>query len=189
MPASTPPASTAGAPSTGAASNVHPAPNAPLQSVTVSGLAGNTFVVDIWQQRDDKTCFDHAYGAPMITFLTKHPCRGLHRVLATTTVNHRPVAIAESSTGFPGAGENDPYKYTAQFKALEAADNTGSINDLLREGYRLPSGPTSIPSTEVFNVLGQDNGVSIYDVWYLTGPTSPKDKALFQLTEDVFLHF
>jgi hypothetical protein len=180
---------TSGAPASAPASDIHPAPAAPLHTVSVSGTSGTTFQVKIWQERDDKTCFDHAYGTPMVTFLTEHPCRGLHRVLATTTVNGRPVALAESSTGFNGAGPNDPYKYTAQFKALEEADDTGSINDLLREGYRLPSGPSSVPSSEVFNVLGQDNGVVIYDVWYEDGPTSAKDPALIQLTEDVFLHF
>lgn len=189
VPASTPAPVTSGVPTTPAATDIHPAPASPLRTVNVSGPTGKTFDVQIWQERDDKTCFDHAYGTPIVTFLTEHPCLGLHRVLATTTVKGRPVAIAESSTGFHGAGADNPYKYTAQFKALEEADDTGSINDLLREGYRLPSGPTSVPSAEVFNVLGQDNGVVIYDVWYLDGSTPADDPALIQLTEEVFLHF
>jgi hypothetical protein len=38
-------------------------------------------------------------------------------------------------------------------------------------------------------VLGQDEGVTIWDVWYLDGPTPDNDKALIKMTEDLFLRF
>jgi hypothetical protein len=182
-----PPVTSAAAASTPAA-GLHPAPASPLHKVTVNAPDGTTYVIKIWQQVDNKTCFDHAFGAPMISFLTKHPCGGLRRDLATTTVGGRQVGFALSSTGFPGT-PTSPYKYASEFTTLEMANGTGSISDLLREGYRLPSGPSAVPSSEAFNVLGQDNGVNVYDVWYLNGSTPNNDPALIKMTEDIFLQF
>jgi hypothetical protein len=169
-------------------SAAHPVPAAPLRTATVHTSDGITYVIKIWADVSDKTCFDHAYGGPMITFLTEHPCRGLERFLGTTSVNNRPVGFAESATSFAGT-TTDPYVNSGTFRQLEEADGTGSINDLLREGYRLPSGPTSVPSSEAFNVVGQDNGVTVWDVWYLDGPTPNNDKALVKMTTDIFLQF
>ncbi len=169
-------------------SAAHPAPSAPLRTATVHTSDGITYVIKIWADVSNKTCFDHAYGQPMITFLTEHPCRGLERLLGTTSVNNRPVGFAESVTSFAGTAK-DPYVNSGKFRQLEETDGTGSINDLLREGYRLPSGPTSVPSSEAFNVVGQDNGVTVWDVWYLDGPTPTNDKALVKMTMDIFLQF
>jgi hypothetical protein len=144
--------------------------------------------VKIWADVTDETCFDHAYGRPIITFLTEHPCVGLERFLGTTRVNGRPVGFAESATAFHGTAK-DPYKWAGEFAKLEEQDGTGSINDLLREGYRLPGGPTSVPSPDAFNVIGQDEGVTVWDVWYLDGPTPYNDAALTKMTEDIFLQY
>jgi hypothetical protein len=188
-PASTPSTPTTAAAGTSAAGTVHPAPATPLRTVTVHAPDGATYVIEIWQQVDNPTCFDHAHGQPIVTFLTQHPCTGLRRYLATTTVNGRPVAFAEAATGFAGTPQH-PYQDASRFKSLEEADNTGSINDLLSEGYRLPHGlPTSVPDSEAFNVLGQDNGVVVYDAWYLDGPTPAQDPALIKMTQDIFLQF
>jgi hypothetical protein len=146
------------------------------------------YVIKIWADVKNSTCFDHAYGRPVVTFLTEHPCSGLERLLVTTAVHGRSVGVAISETGIPGTG-NDPYKYSGQFRTLLEEDGTGSIADLMREGYRLPTGPTSVPAHEAFNVLGQDNGIDIYDVWYLDGTTPDNDPALIKMTEDIFLQF
>ena len=184
----TPPVSTTvPAPSTDTQA-IHPAPSEPVRTAVVHASDGTTYVVKIWWDVKNDTCFDHAYGQPIITFLTQHPCTGLERYLATTTVNGRPVAFAESATGFPGTAR-DPYRWASRFGTLEKADGTGSLNDLLREGYRLPSGPTAIPSGEAFNVIGQDQGVTVWDVWYLDGTTPTNDPALIKMTNDVFLQF
>ncbi|MDT4926120.1 MAG: hypothetical protein QOG01_3833 [Pseudonocardiales bacterium] len=188
-PASTPsvasPTETAPAPST---STIHPAPSAPLRTATVHAGDGTTYVIKIWADVKNDTCFDHAYGQPMITFLTEHPCTGLQRVLGTTTVNGRPVAFAESALGFRSP-PSDPYKYASEFSTLVRRDGTGNINDLLREGYRLPAGPTRVPYPDAFNCVGQDEGVTVWDAWYLDGPTPNNDKALVTMTEDIFLQF
>jgi hypothetical protein len=168
--------------------STHPVPASPLRTATVTASGGRTYIVKIWADVKDDTCFDHAYGTQMITFLTEHPCSGLERILATTTVGGRDVGFAESSTGFPGTPK-DPYKDAGEFSKLELADGTGSIKDLMMDGYRLPSGPSSVPGSEAFNVLGQDNGVTVWDAWYLTGSTPADDKALIRMTQDLFLQF
>lgn len=169
-------------------SGTHPVPSQPLRTVTVTGSNGTKYTVQIWADVSDPSCFDHAYGQPVITFLTQHPCKGLRRYLGTTTVNGRPVGFAQESTGFAGTA-TDPYIYTSQFTQLVQRDGTGSIDDLMREGYRLPSGPTSVPSPDAFNCLGQDQGVTIWDLWYLDGPTPNNDKALVDLTGALFLQY
>jgi hypothetical protein len=173
--------------STPATSTIHPAPSAPQRTVTVQ-TEDTHYVVKIWWDVEDATCFDHAYGDPIVSFLIRHPCSGLHRYLATTVVNGRPVGIALSSTGFPGR-PHDLYGEAGKFAGLEQADGTGSLNDLLREGYRLPSGPTAVPPGEAFNVLGQDQGVTVWDAWYLDGTTPTNDPALIKMTQDLFLRF
>lgn len=167
---------------------IHAAPSAPLRTATVHAADGATYVIKIWADVQDDTCFDHAHGGPIVTFLTQHPCGGLHRYLATTTVHGRPVGFNESATGFPGTAEH-PYRDASRFADLEEQDGTGSIDDLLMDGYRLPSGPTSVPADEAFNVLGQDQGVTVWDAWYLDGATPTNDPALIKMTQDVFLQF
>jgi hypothetical protein len=170
------------------ASTTHPVPSTPLKTVSVHAPSGTTYLVKIWADVKDATCFDHAFGQAIITFLIKHPCQGLERYLGTTTVHGNPVGFAESVTGFRGTAK-DPYANSNEFTRLENSDGTGSINDLLREGYRLPAGPTSVPSSEAFYVLGQDNGVTVWDVWYLADTTPANDPALIQMTKDIFLQF
>src|SRR5207247_2533774 len=131
--------------SSAATVTLHPAPAQPLKTVTVHAVDGTTYVVQIWADVKNPDCIGHAYGGPITTFLVKHPCLGLERRLGTTTVGGRPVGFNESETAFNGTAKN-PYKWASAFGQLELQDGTGSLNDLLREGYRLPSGPSSVPS-------------------------------------------
>jgi hypothetical protein len=182
------PSDTALSSSASESDTVHPVPSAPLRTATVHAGGGTTYVIKVWAEVPDDTCFDHAYGQPMITFLTKHPCGGMTRLLATTTVNGHPVGFAEAALGFHGTAA-DPYKYARQFRTLVEADGTGNINDLLREGYRLPAGPTVVPSPDAFSCVGQDEGVTVWDVWYLDRPTPNNDPPLVKMTMDAFLQF
>jgi len=161
-------------------------PSTPLRTVTVTGATNVSYVVKVWATRRDTTCHDHAYGQPIITFLTQHPCSGMTRSLATTTVGGRAVGLSIVTTSFVGTAKN-PYAYASAFRVLVDKDGTGSIDDLLRDGYRLPSGPTQVPSPDAFACLIQDNGVSIYDMWYLDGPTPENTKPLETLAQDIFL--
>jgi hypothetical protein len=177
-----------GLPSGSPPAHIHQVPADPLKTVTVHAPDGTTYVVKLWAEVQNDTCFDHAYGKPIREFLTKHPCDGMTRYLGTTTVGGRPVGFAETSTGFTGTAK-DPYVNSGAFRQLVEKDGTGSINDLLREGYRLPSGPAQVPSPDAFNCVGQDNGVTVWDVWYLDGSTPNNAKPLVQMTMDLFLQY
>jgi hypothetical protein len=159
----------------------------PLRTVTVHSSHGD-YVIEIWAEVKTATCADHAYGARVIDFLTAHACTGLDRVLATTTVEGRSVGFAESSLGFSGTYP-EVYRVASKFEDVVRRDGTGNLADLFREGYRLPTGPTSVPSPDAFNVLGQDAGVSVFDVWYLDGPTRRNERPLVRMTRDIFLQF
>lgn len=161
-----------------------------LRTTTVQNTAsGTTYSVTVWAQRKDDTCADHAYGAPMVAFLEKHPCGGLTRLLATTAVDGRAVGFAQSSLGFesPGQDAEAGYRAASDFIRLVSADGTGNIADLLREGARLPAGPTAIPSPDAFSALGQDAGVVVLEAWYLDGPTPENDPPLVTMAQDLFL--
>jgi len=147
-----------------------------------------TYDIKIWFEVQDDACADHAYGAPVIQYLTAHPCHGLDRILATTEVNGKAVGFAQSSLGFIG---NAPgvYQTAGNFASLERQDGTGSVNDLLREGYRLPDGPSKLPAPDAFNVQSQDSGVTIVDAFYLNGSTPNNDHALIQMAQDIYLQF
>jgi hypothetical protein len=182
-----------GAPSTSksksAPPTTHPVPAVPLRTRSVVAPdSGQTYVIKVWAEKKDTDCAAHAYGASVIHYLQAHPCFGLSRVLATTTVNGKAVGFAQRSIGFK---EPKPGQYTATsgFTRLVERDGTGNLNDLLREGYRLPTGPKSVPFPNAFSALGQDNNVTIIEAWYLKGPTPDNDPALETMAKDIFLQY
>jgi hypothetical protein len=142
----------------------------------------------VWADRNVTDCAAHAYGGPVLKYLKKHPCFGLGQVLATTTVGGKAVGFAQRSIGFkePRPGS---YTATAGFHRLVQQDGTGNVNDLLREGYRLPGGPTSVPFPNAFSALGQDNDVTIIEAWYLKGKTPDNDPPLEKMARDIFLQY
>jgi hypothetical protein len=190
--ASSAPAPSTSAPSSAVASTSssaaapHPVPSQPLRTVTARGGNGSTYVVKLWAEVELKDCAANAYGAPVIAFLRQHPCAGIRSVLATTAVNGRAVGFAQRSIGFRGAGDSS-YRTAGRFRALVSRSGTGNLDDLMRAGYRLPSGPTQVPFPNAFNAQGQDNGVSIVEAWYLSGPTADNDPALERMEQDIFL--
>ena len=171
-----------------AAPTTHPVPAQPLRTKSVVATDGTTYVIKVWADENVTDCAAHAYGTPVIKYLQKHPCFGLGQVLATTTVGGKDVGFAQRSIGFK---EPKPGSYTATegFRRLVQKDGTGNLNDLLREGYRLPSGPTSVPFPNAFSALGQDNNVTIVEAWYLKGKTPDNDPALEKMAQDIFLQY
>ena len=168
---------------------VKPAPATPLREVTVTSTDGaRTYDIKIWFEVMSDDCASHAYGVPVVQYLTAHPCRGLDRILATTTVDGKAVGFAQSTLGFVGNAP-DVYSTAGNFASLERKDNTGSIDDLISEGYRLPDGPSKLPSPDAFNVQSQDSGVVIVDAFYLNGKTKNNDPALVQMAQDIYLQF
>lgn len=186
----TTPGAASAAPSSNApsksSSGVHPVPSAPLRTVQVPAQGGGAgYVVKVWAQTEVRNCAAHAYGA-VVGFLHRHPCFGLKSLLATTTVDGRPVGFAQREIGFRG-GMNESYRAAGRFRDLVTRSGTGNLNDLMREGYRLPSGPTSVPFPNAFSALGQDNGVTVVEAWYLDGPTPDNDPPLVRMAQDIFL--
>lgn len=156
---------------------------------TVTGNSGQNYPVVVWARDRITNCAQHAYGTAMIAFLQAHPCRNAHRLLATVSVNGRKVAISVITVLFASGTAADPYGLHAstQFEALEKASGTGAVNDLLREGKRIPGVAPSIPSTEAFTVTAQDAGSAIFDAWWVTGATRDQDAALVAAENDLFL--
>jgi hypothetical protein len=103
-------------------------------------------------------------------------------------VNGKDVGFAQRSIGFMG-GTPASYKTSGNFLKLVSKDGTGNLNDLMREGYRLPSGPKSVPFPNAFSALGQDNNVTIVEAWYLKGATPDNDPALEKMAQDIFLQY
>ena len=173
---------------TSASPTTHPVPAQPVRTKSVVASDGTTYVIKIWAAQNVTDCAAHAYGAPVIKYLQKHPCFGLGQVLATTTVGGKAVGFAQRSIGFK---EAKPGSYTATegFRRLVEKNGTGNLDDLLREGYRLPSGPTSVPFPNAFSALGQDNNVTIVEAWYLKGKTPDNDPALEKMAQDIFLQY
>ena len=125
----------------------------------------------------------------MINYLRTHGCRGVRRLLATTTVDGRQVGFAQSDLSFRGSTVEKSYAAAGNFRTLVTRDGTGNVNDLFRDGYRLPSGPTSVPSPDAFSALAQDNGCTVVDAWYLDGATPDNDPALVKMASDIYLQF
>jgi hypothetical protein len=164
-----------------------PVPSKPVRTVTVHAPS-TTYAIKVWTETTDTNCAAHAYGDPVIEYLQAHPCRSVVRLLATTKVKGKRVGFAQSSLGFVG---KNPQVYTTagKFRTLVTRDGTGNISDLLREGRRLPAGPTSVPSPDAFTALTQDASVTIVDAWYLDAPTPDNDPPLVQMAKDIYLQF
>jgi hypothetical protein len=159
----------------------------PLRIVTVTTPDGRHYQVSVLAQDTVADCATNAYGSAVISFLKQHPCaQGATRLLFSVPVGGRTVALSVIIVEFAGTPA-DPYVYSTQFNRLENESGSGSINDLLRAGTRLPGWPTSIPAAEAFQVPGQDNGLWIFDAWYLTGPTTPQAPELIDLEIQLFL--
>jgi len=79
------------------------------------------------------------------------------------------------------------YRTAGAFRSLVTRSGTGNLNDLLREGYRLPSGPTSVPFPNAFDAQSQDAGVTVVEAWYLDGHTPDNDPPLVHMAQDLFL--
>lgn len=109
-------------------------------------------------------------------------------MLATVEVGGRLAVVSAIATSFhASAGDPTGYRTVDKFRKLELADGTGSIDDLLRDGNAVPGLATRIPSHEAFRLLGQDNGVTVFDAWWARGTTADQDPALLHLEEELFL--
>ncbi|TAM91677.1 MAG: hypothetical protein EPN43_03850 [Jatrophihabitans sp.] len=161
-------------------------PAVPLRTISVAAQDGRTYQVRVWAEDRIGDCAAHSYGQ-VVQYFREHPCRGASRRLITLDAGGRAVGMSVITVGCASGPEPDHvYDYAAQFAALERADGTGGINDLLREGAHMP-GPSAIPANEAFEVQSQDVGVFVFDAWYLQGPTASQDPALIALEQSLVL--
>jgi hypothetical protein len=154
--------------------------------MTVTGGDGTTYRVTVWAEDRIADCAAHSYGQ-VVAYFHEHPCASATRRLVTMRVGGRTLAMsAIAVTCATGPAPDHIYDYAAQFAQLEQADGTGGIDDLLRDGARLP-GATAIPANEAFDVEAQDVGVFVMDAWYLGGATRSQDPALIALEQNLVL--
>lgn len=165
----------------------------PLRVETIEGTNNSgTYRMTLWAKDDQRNCAAHAYGQ-VAAFFGQHPCRAMTRYLWTLPFNGREAVVSivivlnEIGPLQPINGVSYTYEYAEQLTKLENSPGTGSVNDLLREGHRIPGVGSSIPVGEVFQVLGEDSGVDVFDAWYATGTTASNDPALRQLEQNLFL--
>jgi hypothetical protein len=161
----------------------------PATTVVVTGSStGRSYTLQVWAKSTITDCGAHAYGAPLVTFFRNHPCkRATRRLLTIDSAAGRTLAISTIAVECQYGGASDPYANAGRLTTLEKAQHTGSMNDLLREGVRVPGLGTSIPKNEAFAVIGQDTVVTIFDAWYTTGATTPDDPSIVRLENDLFL--
>ena len=158
----------------------------PLRTVSVTGQDGTSYRVTVWAEDRITDCAEHSYGQ-VAQWFRRHPCRGATRRLLTLPFAGRTVALSAVAVGCAtGPAPDHLYDLAAELARLERAAGTGSIDDLLREGARLP-GYSAIPAAEAFDVESQDVGVFVMDAWYLGGPTAPQDPALVALEQNLVL--
>jgi len=163
-------------------------PEAFFKPVDATGLDGKPYNLAVWAQDKFTNCAAHAYGTPMITFLNSHPCYGAARSLSTLYLGNREATLSIITIEFkPGPSDPAGYKAAEKFNQLETSSGTGALNDLLRDGTRIPTLATAIPAHESFYVTGQDAAITVFDGWWTTGTTHDQDLTLLNVEKNLFL--
>jgi hypothetical protein len=160
---------------------------------TWSETSGPTGTIPATLDAQDRItdCAAHTYGSIMIGYFHRHPCQSAVRRLYTIRYHSRQVALSwitvvpDPGTAGPQSGVDN----AATFIRLENAPNTGSIDDLLREGARPAGWPAQIPSDETFITGGHgglDDRVEVFDAWYLDGSNTSQDPSLRALIRSLY---
>lgn len=157
------------------------------RTITFTPSPGHTYVATVRAQDTITDCAANSYGSPVINFFRQHPCLSGGRRLVTLPFKGRTLALSVIGVGVPAGPPGDLYRYAGELVSLERAPGTGGLDDLLRSGVRPAGWPAAIPANEAFVVAAEDNGIEIFDAWYLDGPTVDQDPALVQLAQSLFL--
>lgn len=154
-----------------------------------SGPAG-TIPATLDAQDRITDCATHSYGTVMISYFRRHACQSATRRLYTIRYHGRQVALSWITLApDPGQSPLDGVDNAGTFTRLENAPNTGSIDDLLREGDRPAGWPAQIPPDETFSVGGHGglvDTVEVFDAWYLDGRNTSQDPALLALIRSLY---
>lgn len=160
---------------------------------TYSETGGPTRTIPATLDAEDRitNCARHSYGSIMINYFRRHPCQSATRRLYTLRYHGRKVALSWI-TVLPDPGTHGPQggvDNAVAFIRLENAPNTGSIDDLLREGTRPAGWPLAIPTNETFTT-GDHGGlvddVEVFDAWYLDGSNTSQDPPLLALIRSLY---
>jgi hypothetical protein len=84
-------------------------------------------------------CASNSYGKTK-TFFDQHPCSRLSRGLYTTTAGGGKVLVSVMLVTMPDAGQ------AQQLKTLTDQDNTGNVNDLVKDGTTKIAGAPNLAS-------------------------------------------
>jgi hypothetical protein len=110
------------------------------------------FTSEIPEPRVDESCSEHAYGQ-IKDFLTTTPCQGLTRGVYTTKIDDRTVFTSVSVVRM--ADETQAHA----LRVLTDTDNTGNVNDLVREGEVSVSGLKTLSGGEGY--ASSENGKDV----------------------------
>jgi hypothetical protein len=117
------------------------------------------FESKIDEPRVDESCAEHAYGQ-IQQFLTETPCERLTRDVFTTTIDDRTVFTSVSVVRMPDEAQ------ATQLRKLTDTDNTGNVNDLVREGKVRVSGLEALSGGEGYASSKTGNDVIIVEADY-----------------------
>jgi hypothetical protein len=95
-------------------------------------------------------CATNSYGT-IKRWFAEHPCGRLSRALYTTSVNGSKVLVSVSLVTMPAPEQ------AQQLKRLTDTDNTGNVNDLVRDGTaKIPGAPPLAKGQYSSQVTGAD---------------------------------
>jgi hypothetical protein len=120
------------------------------------------FDLEIDEPRVDDSCPEHAYGQ-IQQFLTQTPCERLTRAIYSTEIDGRTVYTSVSVVEMADEGQ------ASQLRVLTDTDNTGNVNDLVREGERPIPGLEALSRGGGYASSQDDNKVIIVESDYDPG--------------------
>lgn len=140
----------------------------------------------LWTSDVVHDCAKHAHGAKMIAFLQKHKCGPTGRALATVFVRHDAINVTSVETSFAGSARN-PFGAQLEFTNLVKSSRGGGIDDLLRDGHRIPGPHGRPPAHAVLGVFAIGANINVIDAWYRDKPTPKNDYNLRLVEADLKL--
>lgn len=149
---------------------------------TQNSTAGQFEFTPAVDPRRDPSCAEHAYNQ-VKTFFQQTPCQQLTRALYTTlTRDGRKVYTNVSVVRMPTADD------AARLRALADKDNTGNVNDLIREGLVKVPPLKSLSNGGGYQAVQHEQNVIIvesdYDPAVKKGDKKQDEAALDTICED-----
>ena len=123
----------------------------------------------VWSADLVHDCRRVAYGAAVVTFVRRHRCGTVRRVLATVYVRGFSVNVSSVATSFRGMPHN-PFGAEYTFGQLASSRRAGGLVDLLRAGHRIPGPHGRSPANARYEVVPLNTNADIIYSWYRKPP-------------------